>query len=75
MKVVGAALRYGLNVATTRTAEGGLIKRSLHLEFLNGLGRWNRQALGVVISYVVGIHAVDLVIVLRSACAVDRNVL
>jgi hypothetical protein len=39
MKVVGAALGDSLNVAAAGTAEGGIIKRSLHLEFLDGLRR------------------------------------
>src|SRR2546427_4754089 len=75
MKVVATALGDGLNVTATGAAERSVIERSLHLEFLDGLRRWNRKPQRVVAGNVIRVHTVNLVTVLSSARAVHRDAL
>ena len=72
MIVVRPASGDRLNIATGAT-EGGIVKRSLYLELLDGFRCRYCGPHGIVISYVVSVDAIDLVIVLGRARAIDRN--
>ena len=75
MKIVTAALCYCLNISAARATEAGVIKRGLHFEFLNGLRRWQEEALKVVIPNVIAINSIELIIVLSRSRTIDRDVL
>ena len=71
MKRVRAAPGDYLDVTPSRTSESRVIKRNLDLEFLNCLWRRYRYICYGVARDKIRINAVDLVIVLRPARAVD----
>ena len=75
MKIVRAAPRDRLNIAAAATSKRRVVKRGLHLEFLNRLRRGHGQARRGVCIYFIGVNAIDLEIILSHARAVDRDVL
>src|SRR5947207_6988429 len=72
MIVVRPASGDRLNIATGAT-EGGIVKRSLYLELLDGFRCRYCGPHGIVTSYVVSVDAIDLVIVLGGARPIARH--
>ena len=70
---VRAALGDDLDVGPSRTTEGRVVQRGLHLEFFDALRRWHGECDGSATAHRVDVDAVDLEIVLRHARAVHRN--
>ena len=75
VEFVAAALGQDLQVAAARAPEGGVVERSLDLKLLDRFrGRDGQRGCGVGADGV-SVDAVDLVVVVRHATAVDGNVL
>ena len=62
-----------LDVGPSRTAEGGVVERGLHLELLDALRRRYRERDGATAPHRVDIDPINLEVVLRHAGAVHRN--
>ena len=70
---VRAAPGDDLNVRPSRTAEGGVVERGLHLELLDALRRRYRERDGATAPHGVDIHPINFEVVLRHAGAVHGN--
>src|SRR5215510_4199497 len=75
MKIIGTAESDRLHAATGTAPERRIVKRGLDLELLNRLRGGHGYRYQVVLAQGIGVNAVELEIILRSACAVDRDVL
>src|SRR5713226_2613229 len=73
MKFLGAGLQNGVDVSAAIAALTGVIERSLHFEFLNhvGIGQWHVGGLRDVV--VGGADALNEVVVIVLALAVDDH--
>src|SRR5216683_376456 len=73
MKFLGAGLQNGVDVSAAIAALTGVVERSLHFEFLNhvGIGQWHVGGLRDVV--VGGADALNEVVVIVLALAVDDH--